>query len=108
MTEHSVTAAAVAKEITNTQNREDRFLALPGQHLQLDLALLDIEDCICGISLREDDLPPTQLSHGFSGPDLGQKDLGIESRLRVTLHQSSSRNAAMVAIFTLNPGPRRV
>src|SRR5436190_1381909 len=58
---------SLAKEITGAQHGEDRFLPLLGQDLQLDPALLDVEDRIGGVSLREDDLPPAELSLGFSG-----------------------------------------
>jgi len=53
---------------------------LLGEDPQLDLALLDVEDGICGISLGEDDLPLAQLDPGFSGPDPRQEGLGIERR----------------------------
>jgi hypothetical protein len=68
-----------------------RIASLPcwGQDPQLDLAFLDVEDGICGISLSEDDLPLAQLGPGFSGPDPGQEDLGIERRrLSFDFHES--------------------
>jgi len=40
---------------------------------QFDLALLDVEDGICGVSLREDDLPLVQLSNGFPVPTFVKK-----------------------------------
>jgi hypothetical protein len=64
---------------------------LLGQDPQLDLASLDVEDGICGVSLRKDDFPPVELSIGFSVADLGQKDLGIENRLSFNFHESGPR-----------------
>ena len=78
--------AALAKEIADAQGGEDRFLALLGQDPELDPALLDVEDGIGRVPLGKDDLPPVQLGPGFSGADLGQKQLGIESRFFFDLH----------------------
>ena len=44
------------KNSSGSQDRDDRFLALLGDDGDLDLALLDVEDRIGGIALREDDL----------------------------------------------------
>ena len=80
--------ASLAKEIADTQSGEDRFLALLGHHPEFDPAFLNVEDGICRIALGKDDLPPAQLKSGFSGTDLGQEQLGIESRLSFGFHKA--------------------
>src|SRR6266536_5620019 len=48
--------ASFAKEITRSKDRNDCFFALLGNNGDLDLALLDVENSIRRISLREDSL----------------------------------------------------
>jgi hypothetical protein len=81
----------LAKEIARTQSGEDRFLAVQGQNLQLDLAFPDRENGVRRIALREDDLPPAQLGPGLSGLDSGQERLRIEWRLCFAQHSKRSR-----------------
>ena len=45
-----------AKKVTWSQDGNHRFLALLGNDGEFDLALLDVENSIRGLSLREDSL----------------------------------------------------
>ena len=57
--------------IAGTQNAYHRFLALPRDYSELDLAFLDIEDRVGRISLMEDDLFVVIVALRSSFADLG-------------------------------------
>jgi hypothetical protein len=48
--------AAFAEELAGLQNADHGFLALLGYDNNLDPAFLNIEDRICHVALRKDDL----------------------------------------------------
>jgi hypothetical protein len=73
------------------------------QDPQLDLAFLDVENSVCGVSLREGGLPLTQPDPGFPGPDPRQKQLGIAlaemigtTRSRVSFFMNKFRNLGFI------------
>src|SRR3981189_2619479 len=70
--------APLTAELPCSKNCDDRLLPLVGNDGNLDLALLDIEDGIRGIALREDNLILAILGYGSSLADFGEKGLGIE------------------------------
>ena len=45
-----------AKKVTGFQDCNHRFLALLGNDSELDLALLDVENCVRDLPLRKNDL----------------------------------------------------
>jgi hypothetical protein len=67
-----------AKKLTGSQDCNDRFLALLGNDSELDLALLDVKDCVCNLSLREDSLILAVFGYRLSFAHLGEKSFGIE------------------------------
>ena len=54
--------ASLAEEVAGIQYGDDPLLALLGDDRQLDLALLDVEDAVGGISLPEDALVRLDIS----------------------------------------------
>jgi hypothetical protein len=70
--------ASFAKELSRFQDSDHGFLALLGYHENLDPSLLNIEDGICGVSLREDDLVPVKFQNGFALADHGEKEFWIK------------------------------
>jgi hypothetical protein len=48
--------ASLAAKIPGSKQSDDRFLAMLGNHGDLDLALLDVKNRIRGRALRKDDL----------------------------------------------------
>ena len=69
---------AFAKELAGLQNADHGFLALFGYDNDLDPAFLDIEDRVCYIALREDNLVPAKLKDGLPFAYLGEKLLRIK------------------------------
>ena len=57
--------ASFAKKVAGTQDRNDCFLALLGNDGELDLALLDVENRVRDLSLRENNLIPSNISISF-------------------------------------------
>ncbi len=72
--------ASLAEEVADIQYGDDPLLALLGDDRQLDLALLDIEDAIGGISLPEDALVRLISRRGSAGADRCQKSRRLEER----------------------------
>src|SRR5579872_2204242 len=65
--------ASFAKELSGFQDANHRFLALLGDDENLDPSLLNIENRIRGVPLREHDLVPVKFQYGFALADLGMR-----------------------------------
>jgi uncharacterized protein YdcH (DUF465 family) len=65
--------ASFAKELSGFQNPDHRFLALFGEHENLDPSLLNIENRVCDASLRKNDLVLLKFQYGFPLADLREK-----------------------------------
>jgi hypothetical protein len=70
--------ASFAEELCGFQDSDHRFLALFGDNENLDPSLLNIENRICGVSLRKHDLVLGKFQYGFALTDLGEKELWIK------------------------------
>jgi hypothetical protein len=70
--------ASFAEEIADVQKGDDSLLALLGDDRELDLALLDIEDAVGGISLPENALVCLVFYGGSSGAGRQQELRCIE------------------------------
>src|SRR5258705_1940634 len=77
-TQRMAVHAAFAKELAGLQNADHGFLALLGYDNNLDPAFLDIEDRICHIALRKDDLVLAKFKDGLPFAHLGEKLLRIK------------------------------
>jgi hypothetical protein len=68
------------EEISRAQHRHHGFFASPGEHRDLDAALLNVHDGIARLPLREDDCSLGKCRH-VPRSALGRKDgFGVESR----------------------------
>ena len=67
-----------AEELPFAENPDDGFLAVLGQNRDLDLALLDEEDRVGGLTLAEDLLVFGISLDGLARAGLGQKKQGVE------------------------------
>ena len=70
--------APFAEELTGLKNPDDRLLALFGQHDNLHPALLDVENLVCRVSLREHALGLAEGRHGLALSDLREEGLRIK------------------------------
>src|SRR5271169_2634988 len=73
--------AALAEELTEFQNSNDRFLALVGNDHDLQSTFLNVVNRVRWVSLSKDDLVLAIPDNGFSLAHLGKKFLGIKSTL---------------------------
>jgi len=78
-----------SKKVARTKDSHDRFFALLGYDDQLDIALLDVKDCVCNISLRENNLIFQILQYRFSIAHLGEKFFWIKWRFGLLVHNTS-------------------
>src|SRR5438105_6533363 len=62
--------ASLAKEIAFLQDCDYRFFTPFGYHCDLNFPILDVEDCVCRISLREYRLLVPIVLDGFSAVEL--------------------------------------
>jgi hypothetical protein len=69
--------APLAEELASAEHRHDGFPSRLGQHRQLHVALLDVQDVFARVTLREDDLA-APIFH-----DLSCNPRGVEERLRI-------------------------
>src|ERR1700739_2532531 len=79
--------ASFAKELSRFQDSDYGFLALFRDDEDLDPTLLNIENCIRDVSLREDDLVPVKLQNGLAFADLGEKQFWIKQGFRRFWHE---------------------
>jgi hypothetical protein len=81
-----------AKEVAFAQNGDYRFFSVVGHNSKLDLAFLDIKNGVRWVPLREHNLIFVVSCGRSAFTDLAkvQKDLGIEGRLVVRLHDGSA------------------
>jgi hypothetical protein len=73
--------AALAKELARSQNADDGFLALFRDDNNLDPTTLNVKNRVRRVALRENDLILVECNNGLSFANLGEKFLGIKSRL---------------------------
>lgn len=66
--------AGFTEKLLRTEQRNDGFLPLSGDNRNLHLALLDVEDCVCGI----EKMACAVASDATTVADARQKSLGIE------------------------------
>src|SRR4029453_1449468 len=78
-----------AKKLTRSEDCNDRFLALLGNDSELDLALLDVENCVRNLSLRKNNLILPIFGYRFSFAHLGEKYFGIERGFNSLPHKGS-------------------
>src|SRR5271154_5575713 len=71
--------ASLAEELSGLHDSDHGFLALLGYNEDLDPSLLDIENRICGLSLRKDDLVLFKFQYGCALADLGEEEFWIEA-----------------------------
>ncbi len=70
----------LAEKFSFSQNRNDGFFALAGEHGELDVASQDIEHRVRRIPLRKEDLSLPAPQNLFPAIDLRQECLGVERR----------------------------
>ena len=80
--------ASFAKELSGFQDSDHGFLALFGENENLDPSLLNIEDRVCGVSLRKNDLVLVEVQYGFALADLGEKEFWIKQAFRRFWHEA--------------------
>src|SRR5271165_2735843 len=78
-----------AKKVAGPQNGDDGFLSLLGNHRELELAFLNIENRVRDVALRENNLILLILRYRFSLTDFGEKFLGIKRGLALLCHGDS-------------------
>src|ERR1700730_9220113 len=67
--------ASFPEKLTGFQHCDDGFLALLGNHRELDGALLDVKNGVRDVSLRENNLILVIVGYGFPVANLGEKFL---------------------------------
>jgi len=70
--------ASFAEELSSFEDSDHCLLALFGDDENLDPSLLNIENRICGVSLRKHHPVRVEFQYGFAVPDLGEKTLWIK------------------------------
>jgi hypothetical protein len=95
--------AAFAQEVALRQDRNHRFLALLRHDRQLHLAGLDVEDCIRRVPLRENGFVLGVLPNGPTLAHLGEQGPGVEGRLYLPGHPTTSRGP--IRPLLLPPAP---
>src|ERR1039458_2598643 len=70
--------AALAEELPGLENPDNRFLALLGQHYNLDATFLDVEDLVRRLSLLEHGFVLVEGRHGLSLADLRKEGLRVK------------------------------
>src|ERR1700722_10063956 len=75
-----------AKKLTRSQNGDYGFLSLFGNHRELELAFLNIENRVREVALRENNLILLILRYRFSLTDSGKKFLGLKRDLAYLCH----------------------
>src|ERR1019366_8374269 len=70
--------ASLAEEVAGAKQSERRFLTLLGKDAELHCALLNVEDRVGALSLREDGLFRFVVTDGLADADAVQEGLGIE------------------------------
>ena len=79
-------SAAFAKELAGLQNADHGFLALLGYDNNLDPTFLNIEDRICHVALRKDDLILAKFKNALPFAHLGEKLLRIKYLIGLVWH----------------------
>src|SRR5712691_5870729 len=70
--------ASLTKEVTRSEDCDDRFFVLFGFDLELHPAVLNIENSVGGITLREDSVVLGALRNRLGHAYRGEKRMGIE------------------------------
>jgi hypothetical protein len=70
--------ASFPEEVTGPEDGDDGLLALRRDDGELDPALLDVENRVCRLSLRENDVLLAIAGNRLAVADIGEKSLGIE------------------------------
>src|SRR6266566_6197827 len=78
---------SLAEEIALSKDRNDCFFPLFGKNGDFDLALLDVENSIRRLSLREDSLFLLVFGNGSAAVCFGEKRFGVEDGLSLTFHE---------------------
>jgi hypothetical protein len=73
-----VVQATLAEELPGLENADDSLLAVLGQHDNFDAAVLNVEDLVGRISLREHGLVLVESQNGISLADLREEGLRVE------------------------------
>src|ERR1700722_6087867 len=76
-----------AKKVAGSQNGDYGFLSLLGNHGELELAFLNIENRVRGVALRENDLILLIFPYRLSLTDFAEKFLGIKRELALLCHE---------------------
>ena len=74
--------ASFAEKLSGLEDPDHGFLTLLGHNENLDPSPLNIENSICGLSLREDDRVFVNFQYGCALADLGEKELWIKQAFR--------------------------
>ena len=78
--------ASFAKELARTEHRHDGFTPRLREHRKLDVPLLDVEDVLTRVALREDDLG-SPIVHDLSrDPRRVEEGLSIEGAVLLRFH----------------------
>ena len=80
--------SALAKKVVRAQERDNRFFALIGDHRQLHLALLDVEDSVCRVALSKYFAVLRIDRERSTFPYLGQEQFGVELRIRLSFRRT--------------------
>jgi hypothetical protein len=72
--------AAFAEKIAFAQYANRRFLAIAGYDGKLDLAFLDVKDCVSCVALRKHSLLFGKMQSLPACTDGGQEGIGIETK----------------------------
>ena len=78
----------LAEEFVRIKNGDDGLFALLGNDSDLDLALLNVEDRICGVALSEYGLILAVFGNAAALADFGEKGLWIECRPPLDRHDA--------------------
>jgi len=70
--------AAFAEELPGPENSDHRFLALLGQHDNLEPAFLNVENRVGDVALRKHVLILAKFQYRLARADLGEKDLSVK------------------------------
>src|ERR1700741_1587911 len=78
---------SLAKKVTRFHNSNDCFLAALGNDGELNLALLDVKNCVRNLTLRKNNLILVIFRYCFSLANLGEKYFGMESIIPALFHK---------------------
>src|SRR6185436_10721889 len=98
---------SLAEEVAGPEQGDDGLLALSREHRQLDLPVVDEEDRIRAVALREDRLALLVVAGRPSLTDRHQQRLGVDRRFALDPHAGQRLTQAVGAYASSSPARRR-